>query len=201
MFEKIKSSLESIPFVNRLYINKRAEIGDLVIEVSSNISMQDTLIIKNILLLLNQAGKLENLQRPINIAGWVYIHKKDISKDSIDALDAMRYAIGVDTTTSWPKKEVKDINNKKIDIEDVHIALDNDSTDDLLAELMSFTNNNIKVEKKPERLPGGVPVEFLKDWHIEDNQVLADKYKKGQATIRRWKKVLRQGGYDNESSK
>lgn len=67
---------------------------------------------------------------------------------------------------------------------------------------MSFTEGTTQVEeKKPKRLPGGVPVEFLEDWHNKNNQVLADKYKKGQATIRRWKRVLKQGGYDNESSK
>lgn len=211
MDEKIISSLDSISFVNHLAIAKRAEIGNIVIEVKGNLSVNDALIIKNILLLLNQAKKLDYVTRPLTIAGWVTIYNKDnapkpepipennnkkylkkLSKrnEADDVLDALRYSLGMDDEVEETKSEVKDINNNVISIEDINLALDaKDKVDE-------FVQSSIV---KEEKLPGGIPITFLKDSESMNNGELAEKYHRGIATIRRWKRLLKEG--NNESSK
>lgn len=220
MNEKITSSLDSISFVNHLAIAKRAEIGNIVIEVKGNLSVQDALIIKNILLLLNQAKKLDYVDRPLNIAGWVTIYNKDnapepepipednnrkylkkLSKrnEADDVLDALRYSL-CDMPESDKKKitTIKDIQGKTISLEDVNIALNADMGN----KVDQFVEANFIKEAEAVRknkLPGGIPMSFVEDSKHMNNEVLATKYKRGVPTIRRWKRLLK-GGNDNESS-
>lgn len=217
MDEKITSSLNSISFVNHLAINKRAEIGNIVIEVEGNFSIQDALIVKNILLLLNQAKKLDYVSRPLHIAGWVTIYNKDNApkpepipedknrgylkklkkrNEADDVLDALRYSLcDVPEEKSEPSKSLKSITGDTVSLSDIHLALDTGDKVDRFVESCFMVEND-----KPKKLPGGVPVEFLEDYHNRNNKVLAKKYKKGEATIRRWKRVIREGGFDDESS-
>lgn len=212
MNEKIISSLDSISFVNHLAIAKRAEIGDIVIEVKGNLSVNDALIVKNILLLLNQAKKLDFITRPLTIAGWVTIYNKDnapkpepipennnkkylkkLSKrnEADDVLDALRYSLGMDDEVIKTESEVKDINKKVIPIEDINLALN------AVDRVEEFVHSNFI--KETEKLPGGIPKTFPEDAEHMNNEVLAMKYDRGIATIRRWKRLLKEG--NNESSK
>lgn len=214
MDEKIKSSLDSISFVNHLAIAKRAEIGNIVIEVSGNFSIQDALIVKNILLLLYQAKKLDYVTKPLNIAGWVTIYNKDnapkpepipenkkdkyIKKltkrnEADDMLDALRYSLMDDSDEVYePAKTIKSIGGNPVSLSDIHLALNaKDKVDE-------FIQSNI--EETEEKLPGGIPISFVEKSKIMTNDELAKEYKRGVATIRRWKRLLKDGE-DNESSK
>ena len=216
MKDKITSSLDSISFVNHLAIAKRAEIGNIVIEVKGNFSIQDALIVKNILLLLNQAGKLDYVSRPLNIAGWVTIYNKDdapepepipeeklekpkrkeYNRHNDDLLDALRYSLGVDPEEDKlePAKSLRDISGKTISIKDVNLALD---AVDIGKNIDQYVNQTFI--KRTEKLPGGVPKTFVEDMEKFDNDALAQMYDRGIPTIKRWKKLLK-GGLKDESS-
>ena len=215
MDEKIKSSLDSISFVNHLAIAKRAEIGNIVIEVKGDFSIQDALIVKNILLLLNQAKKLDYVSKPLNIAGWVTIYNKDnapkpepipennkkdnhIKKltrrnEADDILDALRYSLVDDSSNNYKSvKEVKSLGGNTVSLSDIHLALNAKD------EVKEFIQSNIR--KTEEKLPGGIPVSFVEKSKTMTNDELANEYKRGVTTIRRWKRLLKDGEY-NESSK
>ena len=76
MKEEILTTLNSVFFINQLALTKKGSIGHLVIEVRDPkpVSINDALTIRNILLLLFNAGKLIDLTRPYNIANWFVIY-------------------------------------------------------------------------------------------------------------------------------
>lgn len=204
MEEQIVSTLNRIDFVNRLYTFKRCCLGDYIIEVSELRSMQDALIIKNILLLLNQAGKLRNIFEPVSIGNWFKIYHKDYDemhreKNEDDALDALAYALNfTDKQYNKAKKDLKkkeNQKNKRISIEDMNIVLNKSDMKDTIDSFAKYTMMQNVPNNKEETLPGGIPISFKENKFLPDKE-LAEKYNRGVATIRRWRRLLK-----NESSK
>ena len=188
----IVSALNSIDFVNRLSVNKYATINNLTIKVLGKFDLNDAFIVKNILLLLNQAKKLDNIKGTINIGGWIFITNNDTVIDTNDdAVDALRYAIGVDKSDE--KIDTSNENEKsKLSIEDVNFVLNSEKLEDTIMEFAKYTNN--EPSSNQEKLPGGIPKEFVEDLYLTNNE-LCVKYGKSITTIRRWRRLL------NEPSK
>ena len=207
MYHQIKAALSSIHFVNQLAVCKRGTVGDLVIELHSrSIDVNDALIIRNILLLLYQAGKLVDVNKPIHITDWFTIYHKDFApirevkveepkfhkptkeerrqQKHDDAVDALRYALcDIDDEPVKPKRTTPI--SKRIDISDINLVLNND--DNHLQDLMQYAmEEKPKQEPKPMKIPEG----FEDDCKIMTRQDLMIKYKKSETTIRRWTKYV-----------
>lgn len=182
MYEEIVSALNSIEFVNSLAKFKKAYIKDLVFEVDDLITVQDALIIRNILLLLHSAHKLDSITtKPINIAGWVKIYKyDDVYGTDDDAIDALSYFLGMKETKSKKQsKSIKTIDNRKVDIQDINLALDIKDTIDIFADYCEPQQKNSKI-----------PVTFKEDMKKYSYKELALMYNKSTSTIRRWMNEL-----------
>lgn len=197
MYEDIVSALNSIDFINRLGRNRKATVGNLQIEVAGGLTVDDALVIKNILLLLHSAGKLKNITKPIYIANWIKITNLDYKQQNDDIIDAVRYAVDFglskDKHVESKASVVKTIGGGKLSLDDINIALDS-NTPDTIEQFMQFPEIP-KEKKRDDKLPGGVPKEFVEDLYL-DNDTLAEKYHKTKSTIRRWRRELK-----NESSK
>lgn len=209
MYHQIKAALSSIHFVNQLSVCKRGTIGDLVIELHSrSIDVNDALIIRNILLLLYQAGKLVDVRKPIHITDWFTIYHKDFApvkevkveepkvkkptkeerkqRRHDDVVDALRYALcDVIEEPEEPKRETPI--SKRINIADVNLVLNNDKQ---IEEFMQFTRDEVVEEPKKEPKPMKIPEGFEDDCRIMTKQDLMIKYKKSESTIRRWMKYV-----------
>lgn len=209
MYHEIKTKLSSIHFVNQLAVCKRGTIGDLVIELHCrSIDVNDALIIRNILLLLYQAGKLVDVKKPIHITDWFTIYHKDFApvleldveeKETLkkptreeikkqkhdDAVDALRYALcGIDEPVE-PKRETPI--SKRINIADVNLVLNNDKQ---IEEFAQFTMDEVIEKPKKEPKPMKIPEGFRDDCRIMTRQDLMIKYNKSESTIRRWTKYV-----------
>ncbi len=206
MYQKIIDEFNSIQFVHTLSINRKAVIDDLIIEINDDhLTIDNALVIKNMLLLLAKAGKFVNLKRPLSIGGWVIISRKgytepepmkklikepiEVKETSVDLLDSLRYAFEVDKSDEKlePQKAKGAELQGKVDFKDINLALDAKSK---IEEFSKYAYEEELHPSKPTKIANGVPIEFIEDRFNPNNRELAEKYGKTVATIRRWRREL-----------
>lgn len=216
----IDKALNSIEFVNRLSINKEAIIGDLKIKVLGTLTMDNAFLIRNILLLLDQAGRLTHLKDEMNIDNWIYISKlekpeeqKQLFKNEDDTIDAYRYAVELtkmnrnrDSIQEPIASNTATKDSLKLENNPVYEFIENNKeepkeksmmeSDRILSGTSELVNKPKAEVKKIVSKANHIPDTFEADMDIYKNNELAEKYGKSVSTIKRWKKVLK-----NESGK
>lgn len=189
MHDDLVRQLNSLEFVNCLYFNKKAHVGNYVIEVSDMKTMDQALIVRNILLLLNSDKRLDLVDiKPIEIAGWITVRKvdKEFEKEdndiTADFIDAVRFALDYkqsnkenDAFAKKAKQVFEEEFNKR--------RKEKQPVVEVIEEVVETKDETPKPFRNPK-----IPDEFYEDMKTLSSSQLAKKYGKSTSTIRRWKR-------------